>query len=115
MSVPPQPASSTRSRAPRITQWSFMLKQKGEKQRVGRASTVQEARSASAQAQLELGEPFLPSDTLFPILIQPERWGDVQMRGHLLPEVESLSEKVCNRKQWRADFPCRAVGFAWKR
>lgn len=40
-STTPQPASSRRSTAPRIWWWSFILRQKGEKQRGGRASTVQ--------------------------------------------------------------------------
>lgn len=112
LSASPQLASGRRSRALRITQWSFMLRQKREK---WRASTDQKARSASAQAELQLGQPFLPSDTLFPILIQPERrWAGEQMRGHPLPEVETLSEKVCNTKRWHAGFPRRAVGFAWK-
>lgn len=94
LSVLPQLASSRRSREPRIAPWSFMLRQKGEKRRVRRASTVQEARSGSAQAQLEPGQPFLPSDTLFLILTQPKRRrGDARMRGHLLPELESLSKK----------------------
>lgn len=36
LSVPPQLASSRRSREPRIAPWSFMLRQKGEKRRARR-------------------------------------------------------------------------------
>lgn len=77
----------------------------------------QHSPSTNVQTQLKLGLPFLPSDMLLPILTLPKRIRtDVRTRGHLPlhPEVESVSEKVCNRIHQLADFPCRAVGFAWK-
>lgn len=74
----------------------------------------QHSPSTNVQAQLKLGLPFLPSDMLLPILIlHKRRWTDVRTKGHLPlhPEVESLSEKACNRIHQLTDFPCRAVGF----
>lgn len=104
----PQPDSSRTRRAPRIRQWSFMLKAEG---RGGEAWESQHSPAGKKCKWTGLAEAGVALPAFKHILTQPERRGaGGGMSGHLLPEVENLSTKVCHRMQQCEDFPCIAVG-----